>query len=192
MQTASRTLRTALLPLGLVLGAATSVAAQASAPATTAVSPCPSDTTPSSRICQAGADALTALLPIEGLLVGGGNPVPGTAGALGRFGHARLTLRVGIASLTAPKTSYDGTSDTVLADKRLLVPLPRVDLSLGLFSKALPLGSVAMEEIMPMERATSGASARSVRFRESLGSGATRAAISAAVLRSSSRFCART
>jgi hypothetical protein len=109
------------------------------------VSPCPTDTTTSSRICQAGADALTAFLPIEGLLVGGGNPVPGTAGAIGRFGHARLSARVGFASLTAPKTSYDGTTDTVLADKRLLVPLPRVDLSLGLFSKKLPMGTVAVD-----------------------------------------------
>lgn len=126
-----------------IAGAPSSLRAQAAA--ATAVSPCPTDSTTSSRICQAGADALTAFLPIEGLLIGGGNPVPGTAAASGRFGHARLALRVGFASLTVPKTSYDGTTDTVRADKRLLVPMPRVDLALGLFSKKLPLGTVAVD-----------------------------------------------
>ncbi len=33
----------------------------------------------------------------------------------------------------------------MLADKRLLVPLPRIDLALGLFSKKLPLGTVAVD-----------------------------------------------
>jgi hypothetical protein len=41
--------------------------------------------------------------------------------------------------------TYDGTSDTVQADKRLMVLLPRLDLALGLFSKKLPLGTVAMD-----------------------------------------------
>jgi hypothetical protein len=135
LQSPSR--RAALLLAWLIAVGAAPLAAQAS--------PCPADTTTSSRICQAGADALTAFLPIEGLLVSGGNPVPGTAAAVGKFGHARLAFRVGVASLTVPKTTYDGTTDTVLADKRLLVPLPRIDLALGLFSKKLPLGTAAVD-----------------------------------------------
>jgi hypothetical protein len=106
---------------------------------------CPSDTTATSRICQAGADALTLLLPVEGLLVSGGNPVPGTAAALGKFGHARISGRVGLARVTIPETDYDGTSDTMAADKRLLVPLPRLDLSLGLYSRKLPIGTAAID-----------------------------------------------
>ncbi len=136
------------------------IAAPALTGQTAAATPCPTDTTSTSRICQAGADALTAFLPIEGLLVGGGNPVPGTAGAIGRFGHARLAARIGLASLTAPKTSYDGTTDTVLADKRLLVPLPRLDLALGLFSKKLPLGTVAMDLLGSAVLLPTGASTR--------------------------------
>jgi len=107
--------------------------------------PCPADSAAASRVCQAGADLLTAFLPAEGALVGGGNPVPGTAGAIGRFGHARITARVGFLGMTIPKANYDGTSDTVHADKQLLVPLPRFDLSLGMFSKKLPMGTVALD-----------------------------------------------
>lgn len=125
------------LLVALIAGTSAPLVAQAGA--------CPADSTAASRICQAGADLLTAFLPIEGLLVGGGNPVPGTAAASGKFGHARFAFRVGFASLTAPKTSFTGSSDTVLADKRLLVPLPRVDLAVGLFSKQLPLGTAAID-----------------------------------------------
>ena len=129
--------RVALCLLGFVLGAPVVLPAQ--------TSPCPADSLAPSRICQAGVDALTLFLPLEGALVSGGNPVPGTASAIGRFGHARLGARVGLASVTIPQMTYDGTGDTVRADKRLLVPLPRLDLALGLFSKNLPLGTVAMD-----------------------------------------------
>jgi hypothetical protein len=130
-------LRLALFLLGLVVGASAPLPAQSGT--------CPTDSTATSRICQAGVDALTIFLPLEGALVGGGNPVPGTASAIGKFGHVRLAARVGLASVTVPQMTYDGTSDTVQADKRLLVPLPRLDLALGLFSKKLPLGTVAMD-----------------------------------------------
>jgi hypothetical protein len=111
----------------------------------TSAGPCPADTTAVSRVCQAGADALTAFLPVEGLLVSGGNPVPGTAGGIGKFGHVRIGARVGFARVTLPSAGYDGSTDTVAADKRLLVPVPRIDLSLGLLSKTLKLGTVTVD-----------------------------------------------
>ena len=111
----------------------------------TPTGPCPSDTTASSRICQAGADVLTLFLPVEGMLIGGGNPVPGSAAGIGKFGHARLGARIGFAAVTIPSTSYDGTTDTVAADKRLTVPVPRLDLQLGLLSKPLPLGTATVD-----------------------------------------------
>ncbi|MEO8635219.1 MAG: hypothetical protein ABI587_08080 [Gemmatimonadales bacterium] len=115
------------------------------APLAAQVESCPVDSTSSARICQAGADALTLFLPLEGVLVGGGNPVPGTAGALGKFGKFRLAARVGFATATLPSTSYDGVSDTVQADKRLLIPVPRLDLSIGLLSKKLALGTASID-----------------------------------------------
>jgi hypothetical protein len=113
--------------------------------AATQSSPCPVDTTSTGRLCQSGVDALTAFLPVEGLLVSGGNPVPGTAAAIGRLGHLWVTGRVGFARVTVPQSSYDGTTDTVPAEKRLVVPVPRLDIALGLFSKQLPLGTAAVD-----------------------------------------------
>lgn len=127
--------------LRLAFAASAFAAASLSAQATS----CPADTAASSRICQAGVDLLNTFLPIEGVLVGGGNPVPGTAGAIGRFGHFRLATRIGVVGLTVPNGSYDGSSDTVRADKRLLVPLPRLDLSMGVFTKKLPMGTAAVD-----------------------------------------------
>lgn len=123
-----------LLGLGL---AATSLTAQTPG--------CPGDTLQAGRICQAGADALVLFLPVEAALVGGGNPVPGTAKALGQFGRFRLAARIGLVRATIPKASYDGTSDTVKMDKRLLIPMPRLDLDVGLFSKKLPMGVVSVD-----------------------------------------------
>lgn len=133
---AVRVLRTGL-PLALLLATARVAGGQAS--------PCPADTTATGRLCQAGVDALTVFLPVEGLLVSGGNPVPGTAAAIGRLGHASVIGRVGFARVTIPDSRYDGTTDTVAADKRILVPVPRVDVAVGLFSKKLPLGTAAVD-----------------------------------------------
>jgi hypothetical protein len=106
---------------------------------------CPADSTAGGRICQAGVDALTLFLPTENLLVSGGNSVPGTAAAVGKFGHFRIGARIGLVRVTIPETSYNGTSDTVAADTRLLIPVPRLDLSVGLFSKALPVGTASVD-----------------------------------------------
>jgi hypothetical protein len=106
---------------------------------------CPADSTAGGRICQAGVDALTLFLPTENLLVSGGNPVPGTASAIGKFGHFRLGARVGLVRVTIPATDYNGTTDTVQADTRMLIPVPRLDLSVGLFSKVLPVGTASVD-----------------------------------------------
>jgi hypothetical protein len=121
---------------------------------------CPGDTTQAGRICQAGADALTLFLPIEAALVGGGNPVPGTAQALGRFGRFRLSGRIGLVRVTVPDASFDGTSDTVPADKRLLVPMPRLDLDVGIVSRKLPLGTASVDLLGSVVAVPVGASTR--------------------------------
>ena len=130
------------------------------APLTAQVATCPADSASSSRVCQAGADALTLFLPLEGALVSGGNPVPGTAGALGKFGRFRLAARIGFATATLPSTAYDGVSDTVQADTRLLIPVPRLDLSVGLLSKKLALGTAAIDLLGSTVLLPTGASSR--------------------------------
>jgi hypothetical protein len=121
---------------------------------------CPGDTTQAGRICQAGADALTLFLPIEAALVGGGNPVPGTAQALGKFGRVRLSGRIGLVRVTIPDASFDGTSDTVRAETRLLVPMPRLDLDIGILSKKLPLGTASVDLLGSAVAVPVGASSR--------------------------------
>ncbi len=129
--------RTSAILCGLLLGSGAVLSAQ---------SPdCPADTLPAGKVCNAGVDAVTVMHPVAGLLLSGGNPVPGTAGASGKFGSFRLTARVGFAQMTLPDPSYAGASDTVPASKRLIVPAPRADLALGLFSKKLSLGTVAVD-----------------------------------------------
>jgi hypothetical protein len=120
---------------------------------------CPGDTTQAGRICQAGADAVTLFIPVEAALVGGGNPVPGTAKALGQFGRFRLAGRIGLVRVSIPQASYDGTSDTVKLDKRMLIPMPRLDLDVGVFSKKLPMGTASVDllgsaVIVPMGRSS--------------------------------------
>lgn len=130
--------RPAAFGLALLVAMPASLAAQATAG-------CPADTLASGRVCQAASDALTIFLPIEGLLVGGGNPLPGSAGGIGQLGHVRLVGRVGFTKVTIPDVGYDGTSDTVAAEKRLTVPVPRLDAAFGLFSKTLPLGTATVD-----------------------------------------------
>jgi hypothetical protein len=82
---------------------------------------------------------------VEASLVSGGNPVPGTARALGKFGKFRLAGRIGLVQVTIPDASFDGSTDTVPADTRLLVPMPRVDLDVGIFSRKLPVGTASVD-----------------------------------------------
>ncbi|MEP6572415.1 MAG: hypothetical protein ABJD11_06950, partial [Gemmatimonadota bacterium] len=140
--TSGAALCAALLSSGLLLAQATPV----STTPTPAVE-CPSDTTAAGRVCNAALDAATAMQPVAGLLISGGNPEPGTAGAQGKFGHMRLTARVGLAQVTFADTHYLGTKagDTVGAAKRLTLPAPRLDMAMGIFSKKLPMGSVAVD-----------------------------------------------
>lgn len=135
------------------------VLAVTAAPLTAQTPGCPGDTTQAGRICQAGADAVTLFIPVEAALVGGGNPVPGTAKALGQFGRFRLAGRIGLVRMSIPQASYDGTSDTVKLDKRMLIPMPRLDLDVGVFSKKLPMGTASVDllgsaVIVPMGRSS--------------------------------------
>src|SRR5437667_11597181 len=57
------------------------------------------------QACNTAVDAVRAFYPLAGMIVSGGNPVLGSGGALGGFGHLMLTARVnGIkAALPAPR-----------------------------------------------------------------------------------------
>src|SRR6266487_5420245 len=46
------------------------------------------------QACNTAVDAVRAFYPLAGMIVSGGNPVLGSGGALGGFGHLMLTARV--------------------------------------------------------------------------------------------------
>ncbi len=117
---------------------------QATTPATTA-EPCDSVKGRALRVCHAAVDGVHMLHPTVGLLISGGNPVLGTAGASGRFGHFELTTRATYATMVFPATDYRGTSDTVARATEVTVLMPRVDLSFGVYRTKLPMGDVAVD-----------------------------------------------
>lgn len=142
-------LRSILLGGLLVLGAlrlrgqaATVDTTKASCPATLSAQ--------AGRVCNAALDGVTMLHPLAALLISGGNPVLGTAatGAGGRFGHFHLMLRAATAVVVVPDFSYDGIADTVPVSRKLSVFAPRVDLSTGLITKAMPMGTVSLDFIL--------------------------------------------
>src|SRR6266536_1723938 len=55
--------------------------------------------------CNTAVDAVRAFYPLAGMIVTGGNPVLGTAGSLGGFGHVTLTARVNAIKAALPDPS---------------------------------------------------------------------------------------
>lgn len=90
------------------------------------------------QLCRDAAAAVQALQPEAGMLMVGGNPVLGTASPLGtRFRfmpRLNVGLRINLVSLDLPDV-IDYPDDPVLpADQLgLAVPMPQLDLSVGVF-----------------------------------------------------------
>lgn len=100
---------------------------------------------PVARVCRAGFDAVTWMLPLSALAASGGNPSLGTAGGSSGFGQVSITLRGSLARTVLPATAYDGATDTVAAVRRFPVALPRVDARFGIIAKVLPVGTVSAD-----------------------------------------------
>ena len=92
--------------------------------------------------CSKARDLFRFVSPQVGVAVAGGNPLPGDAGTLGGFGKRALSLRVVGVEGWLPRN--DVAIEAVVAPvdfgaARTIVPLPAVDLALGLFA-GVPLG----------------------------------------------------
>jgi hypothetical protein len=96
------------------------------------------------RVCDAAVDGTRAFHPVVGVLVSGGNPTIGSAGALGGVGHASLTLRANAVDIVLPDLGYTGSSTTVPAGEQLFVPAPLVEGAVGLY-KGMPSGLLAVD-----------------------------------------------
>jgi hypothetical protein len=96
------------------------------------------------RVCAAAVDGTRAFHPVIGVLISGGNPTIGSAGALGGLGHASLTLRANAVELVLPELAYDGSSATVPAGDKFWAPAPLVEGALGIY-KGMGSGLLAVD-----------------------------------------------
>lgn len=128
-----------------------------------AAHPCDAETGQTARVCRAGFDAVSVLVPLGAIAVTGGNRNLGTAAGGRGFGDVGVTFRAGFVRATLPSTSYDGVADTVPADRRLAVVVPRVDLRLGLVRKELPVGAASVDFLASVSGIPTGAT-DAVRF----------------------------
>ncbi|PYP92509.1 MAG: hypothetical protein DMD34_14065 [Gemmatimonadetes bacterium] len=81
--------------------------------------------------CNAAVDAVRAFYPLAGVIVNGGNPVLGTAGALGGFGHLAVTVRANAVKASLPDPSA-ASQRPVPSSFDGAVPAPMVEGAVGL------------------------------------------------------------
>jgi hypothetical protein len=96
------------------------------------------------RVCAAAVDGTRAFHPVIGVLISGGNPTIGSAGALGGLGHASLTLRANAVELVLPQLAYDGSNTAVPAGDKFWAPAPLVEGALGIY-KGVGTGLLAVD-----------------------------------------------
>src|SRR5829696_4389422 len=96
------------------------------------------------RICAAAVDGTRSYHPLVGVLVSGGNPTIGSAGALGGLGHASLALRANAVELVLPDLNYNGSNSAVPASDKLWASAPSIDGALGLY-KGIGRGLLAVD-----------------------------------------------
>ena len=98
------------------------------------------------NVCNAAVDGAEIFHPVAGLLVSGGNPVLGSIGTLGGFGHFALTARVNATELKTPDLNYDGSGGTTVAQgDKIFAPAPLVEAAVGVFKGVGPSGFSAID-----------------------------------------------
>ena len=89
-------------------------------------------TTPAQNACNTAVDAMKAFSPLAGMVISGGNPVLGTAGTLGGFGHIAFSARVNATKVALPNPdSAFSSGSSVAAGYNGALPAPVVEGSLG-------------------------------------------------------------
>jgi len=99
------------------------------------------------NLCTAAIDGAEIFHPVAGLLVSGGNPVLGSIGTLGGFGHFALTARVNGTEVVTPDLSYDGSTTTVGQGDKILAPTPLVEGAIGIFGGVGPMHFLAIDAL---------------------------------------------
>ncbi|MEO8201009.1 MAG: hypothetical protein ABI679_10845 [Gemmatimonadota bacterium] len=131
--------RYSLVPLLLL-----SVAGTASGQ--TGNSECSSFPNQAQNVCNAAIDGTRLFHPLAGLLVSGGNPVIGTAQTLGGLPHFFLSARVNGVGVRPPNLNFDGSSNTVATDDKVIFPAPLIEGGLGVW-KGLNGGLLSVDAL---------------------------------------------
>jgi hypothetical protein len=108
--------------------------------------------TTATAACNAAIDAVRAFYPLAGMIVTGGNPVLGSGGTLGGFGHVMLTARVNAIKAALPDPTATNQSP-VPSSFNGAVPAPvfegAVGLARGLGSGLLSVDFLGSALILP-------------------------------------------
>jgi len=93
--------------------------------------------------CNTAVDGVRAFYPLAGMIISGGNPVLGSAGSLGGFGHFTLTARVNAIKAALPDPTAANQSP-VPSSFNGAVPAPMVEGALGVL-KGMPGGLLSVD-----------------------------------------------
>ena len=98
-----------------------------------------SRTRPGKAACQRAEDAVKTFHPLAGVIISGGNPVIGSGGTLGGFGHFFVSARINVVKVALPSTNQADTTST-----SGVIPAPVVEAGIGIW-KGLGGGFLAVD-----------------------------------------------
>ena len=105
--------------------------------------------------CNTMVDATKAFHPLAGMIVSGGNPVLGTAGTLGGFGHVSATLRVNAIKASLPNPD-SAAQNPVPSSFNGYFPAPVIEAAVGLYGGQggglLSIDGLASAVLLPTSR----------------------------------------
>jgi len=132
------------------------LAALAPAPPLTAQEPqCQNANPQAQAACNTMVDATKAFHPLAGMIVSGGNPVLGTAGTLGGFGHVSATLRVNAIKASLPNPD-SAAHNPVPSSFDGYFPAPVIEAAVGLYGGQggglLSIDGLASAVLLPASR----------------------------------------
>src|SRR5881628_1680716 len=84
------------------------------------------------RACNTMVDATKAFHPLAGMIVSGGNPVVGSAGTIGGFGHLSASLRFNAIKASLPNPD-SAAQNPVPSSFDGYLPAPVIEAAAGLY-----------------------------------------------------------
>jgi hypothetical protein len=105
--------------------------------------------------CNTMVDATKAFHPLAGMILSGGNPVLGSAGTLGGFGHVSATLRINAIKASLPNPD-SAAQNPVPSSFDGYLPAPVVEAAIGLYRGSggglLSIDGLASAVLLPTTR----------------------------------------